>query len=106
MSLTLLPNDIISDQIAPFLSLKDWLNFNITCKQIDACKYNNPMLWNFVDLIGISEAKANQIINRLHEKKDNVTYILTKCDTHFNIVWIPNNLKRLLINSSIIVLPS
>ena len=101
-----LPDDIISDKISPFLSLKDWLNFNCVCKHFNNCKYNNPLLWKYIDLVGISENKANEIINSLHEKKKNVTYILTKKKKLYNIIWIPNNLKKLLINSQILVLPS
>jgi len=102
-----LPDDIISDKISRFLSLKDWLNFNCVCKSINNCKHNNPLLWKYVDLVGnVSEQKANEIINSLHKKKKNVTYILTKREKCYNIVWIPNNLKKLLINSQILVLPS
>ena len=102
-----MPEELFSLKICSYLNVLEWLNMRCTCRKINNYNKYNKTLWNYVDITGVSQVQALQFIQKFHKLKKDHTYIICKGKngTLENLVWIPNNIKHLLIDCSIIVVP-
>lgn len=98
-----LSEDVIVNSFK-YLEIKDWLNFVSTNKYIYYCKNIDNNLWNNINLSSINTNKVIENIKKIGEINKDNTYIVNIICGNTTYVRIPNNLKKVFLNTNLLIL--
>lgn len=98
-----LSEDVIVNSFK-YLEIKDWLNFVSTNKYIYYCKNIDNNLWNNINLSSINTNKVIENIKKIGGINKDNTYIVNIICGNTTYVRIPNNLKKVFLNTNLLIL--